>query len=279
MSTRLGLALGITLATAVATWWLVEAQGAGGERTSRVVKLAVDAEGARKPQVERRTEDLFLREPAPPSMALAERAALLHDHIEPMLHRELRHRGVVPDILFPDRYQAIKEMGESNLDGALPWDTVRPVEFNTYFPIKDILTDLQVKHDERVANDPDFIYLAEQIERSREMRERTLLSLNESTVRKERDDNRLAEFNANNMRLFLKGLPMEEWTEPTEEELDPDAVAAVTPEETDEEEANQEDDPLLVESSYILIDMAQMLGSPMTADAVSTSGNLNASNL
>jgi carboxyl-terminal processing protease len=190
-----------------------------------------------------------------------------------------QHRGVVPDILFPDRYQAIKEMGESNLDGALPWDTVRPVEYNTYFPIKDILTDLQVKHDERVANDPDFIYLAEQIERSREMRERTLLSLNEETVRKERDDNRLAEFNANNMRLFLKGLPMEEWTEPTEEELDPDAVAAVTPEETDEEQENQEDDPLLVESSYILIDMAQMLGSPMTADAVSTSGNLNASNL
>ncbi len=98
-------------------------------------------------------------------------------------------------------------------------------------------------------------------------------------MRKERDDNRLAEFNANNMRLFLKGLPMEEWTEPTEEELDPDAVAAVTPEETDEEEENQEDDPLLVESSYILIDMAQMLGSPMTADAVTTSGNLNASNL
>ncbi len=190
-----------------------------------------------------------------------------------------QHRGVMPDILFPDRYQAIKEMGESNLDGALPWDTVRPVEYNTYFPIKDILTDLQVKHDERVANDPDFIYLAEQIERSREMRERTLLSLNEAAVRKERDDNRLAEFNANNMRLFLKGLPMEEWTEPTEEELDPDAVAAVTPEETDEEEENQEDDPLLVESSYILIDMAQMLGSPMTADAVTTSGNLNASNL
>ncbi len=190
-----------------------------------------------------------------------------------------QHRGVVPDILFPDRYQAIKEMGESNLDGALPWDTVRPVEYNTYFPIKDILTDLQVKHDERVADDPDFIYLAEQIERSREMRERTLLSLNEATVRKERDDNRLAEFNANNMRLFLKGLPMEEWTEPSEEELDPDAVAAITPEETDEEEENQEDDPLLVESSYILIDMAQMLGSPMTADAVNTTGNLNASNL
>jgi carboxyl-terminal processing protease len=189
-----------------------------------------------------------------------------------------QHRGVMPDILFPDRYQAIEEMGESNLDGALPWDTVRPVEYNTYFPIKDILTDLQVKHDERVSSDPDFIYLAEQIERSREMRERTLLSLNEEAVRKERDDNRLAEFNANNMRLFLKGLPMEEWKEPTEDELDPDAVAITTPEETAAEEEAQEDDPLLVESSYILIDMAQMLGSPMTADA-SPGSNLSASSL
>jgi carboxyl-terminal processing protease len=152
------------------------------------------------------------------------------------------------------------------------------VEYNTYFPIKDILTDLQVKHDERVSSDPDFIYLAEQIERSREMRERTLLSLNEEAVRKERDDNRLAEFNANNMRLFLKGLPMEEWKEPTEDELDPDAVAITTPEETEAEEEAQEDDPLLVESSYILIDMAQMLGSPMTADA-SAGSNLSASSL
>ena len=110
------------------------------------------------------------------------------------------------------------------------------------------------------------------------MRERTLLSLNEEAVRKERDDNRLAEFNANNMRLFLKGLPMEEWKEPTEDELDPDAVAITTPEETAAEEEAQEDDPLLVESSYILIDMAQMLGSPMTADA-SAGSNLSASSL
>ena len=176
-----------------------------------------------------------------------------------------QHRGVMPDILFPDRYSAIEEMGESNLDGALPWDTVRPVEYNTYFPIKDILTDLQVKHDERVSSDPDFIYLAEQIERSRELRERTTLSLNEEIVRKERDENRRAEFNANNMRLMLKGLPLEEWEEPTEEDLDPESVAAVETEE--EEEELQEEDPLLVESSYILIDMAKMLGNPMTAVA------------
>jgi hypothetical protein len=74
------------------------------------------------------------------------------------------------------------------------------------------------------------------------------------------------------MRLFLKGLPVEEWKEPTEDELDPDADIAVV---TDEEEAdeNKEEDPLLVESSYVLIDMAQLLGSPMTADVVGTGLN------
>lgn len=177
-----------------------------------------------------------------------------------------QHRGVMPDILFPDRYSAIEEMGESNLDGALPWDTVRPVEYSTYFPIKDIIGNLQETHDERVAENPDFIYLAEQIERSREMRERTTLSLNEEQVRKEREESRRAEFNANNMRLFLKGLPMEAWEEPSQEDLDPDSVAVVTPEEAAAEEEIKEDDPLLVESSYILIDMAHILGSSLRGD-------------
>lgn len=177
-----------------------------------------------------------------------------------------QHRGVMPDILFPDRYSAIEEMGESNLDGALPWDTVRPVEYNTYFPIKDVLSDLQAKHDERVATDPDFIYLAEQIERSRELRQRTTLSLNEEVVRTERDESRRNEFNANNMRLFLKGLPLEVWKEPSEEDLDPESVAIANTDENEDEEEKQEDDPLLLESSYILIDMANALGNPMTAD-------------
>lgn len=185
-----------------------------------------------------------------------------------------QHRGVMPDILFPDRYSAIEEMGESNLDGALPWDTVRPVEYNTYFPIKDILGDLQAKHDDRVASDPDFIYLAEQIERSRELRERTSLSLNEEKVRLEREENRRAEFNANNMRLFLKGMPLEVWEEPSEEDLDPESVTIASADE--EEEEKKEEDPLLRESSFILIDMAKALGNPMTAN---NSGALNSAAL
>lgn len=177
-----------------------------------------------------------------------------------------QHRGVLPDIAFPDRYQAIEKMGESNLDGALPWDTVRPVEHNIYHPIKEILPNLQSMHETRVATDPDFIYLAEQIERTRKLREQTTLSLNEEIVKREREERRRTEFDANNLRLSLKGLPLEVWTEPTEEELDPEADTLAANDEEEEEEEAQEEDPLLVESSYILIDMAQLLGRPMTAD-------------
>ncbi|MDP2091367.1 MAG: carboxy terminal-processing peptidase, partial [Pseudohongiella sp.] len=86
-----------------------------------------------------------------------------------------QHRGVLPDINFPDRYQTIETMGESNLDGALPWDTVRPVEYRSYLPLRDILPELQARHEERAAQDPDFIFLNDTVERMLEARQRTTI--------------------------------------------------------------------------------------------------------
>ena len=86
-----------TARPAAVSWWLVEAQGTGGERTARVVTLAVDGQGVRRPPLERKADELFLREPARGAFSVQERVSLVREHIEPMLHRELRHRGVVPD--------------------------------------------------------------------------------------------------------------------------------------------------------------------------------------
>jgi len=178
-----------------------------------------------------------------------------------------QHRGVIPDISFPDRYEAIEEMGESKLDGALPWDTVRPVEYKTYFRIKQILPELQARHAERAQRDADFIYLASQIDRSREMRQRKTLSLNEAMVKKERDESRRESFDRNNMRLFMKGLPLEVWTD--EDELNADgelSEAELALAEAEEDEGvEDEQDPLLVESSNILVDMSKLLGRPMVS--------------
>ncbi len=171
-----------------------------------------------------------------------------------------QHRGVIPDIEFPDFYNAYDDIGESSLDGALPWDTVRPVEYRPYFSIQALLPQLKEQHEERAEASPDFNYLLDQIERTRRYREREQLSLNETEVKTERERNRREEFDAENMRRFLKGLPLNEWVEEGEEESEEDTSAIANNDSTPAEESNgtedeeDEDDPLLLESGRILAD-------------------------
>ncbi len=176
-----------------------------------------------------------------------------------------QHRGVLPDINFPDRYQTIETMGESNLDGALPWDTVRPVEYRSYLPLRDILPELQARHEQRAAQDPDFIFLNDTVERMLEARQRTTIPLNRDALRAQRDADRRAAFDANNLRLLAKGLPLEVWeNEESDEELEDD-LALLSSDNEEEEDAQEEADPLLLESGRVLVDMAELLGQPMNA--------------
>ncbi|MEX2130206.1 MAG: carboxy terminal-processing peptidase [Pseudohongiellaceae bacterium] len=182
-----------------------------------------------------------------------------------------QHRGVLPDIEFPDILQSYEDLGESALDGALPWDTVRPVEYSSYYPIKPLLPELLALHEQRTVSSPDFIYLRDQIERSKVYRERTALSLNEEMVKAEREADRRQEFDAENMRRLLKGLPLREWEEEesdadsgdltealaVNEVTDPEAVDAGGASSNADAELDEveEVDPLLLESGYILVDL------------------------
>ena len=167
-----------------------------------------------------------------------------------------QHRGVIPDISFPDFYDAYEDIGESSLDGALPWDTVRAVEYTPYHAIQALVPELQQRYDERADASPDFIYLREQIERSRVMRQREQLSLNEEDVKEEREKARRTEFDAENMRRLLKGLTLNEWIEDLNAEEEELVANSDTPptDETEEEEEADEGDPLLLESGRILAD-------------------------
>ena len=174
-----------------------------------------------------------------------------------------QHRGVIPDITFPDFYDAYDDIGESSLDGALPWDTVRPVEYRAYHPIQAAIPELKSLHEERAKTSPDFNYLLGQIERTRELREREEISLNEVVVKQEREDARKEEFEAENMRRALKGLPLEEWVE--DEDIDEDSLASsdsevIEPEENEEDSELEEDDPLILESGRILADYINLNG-------------------
>lgn len=201
-----------------------------------------------------------------------------------------QHRGVIPDITFPDFYEAYDDIGESSLDGALPWDTVRPVEFRAYYPVQAYLPKLQELHAKRAAESPDFNFIKEQIDRTRVLREREQISLNEAIVKAEREELKRSEFEAENLRRQLKGLPLKEWIdEDAEAELalsessensdessnessndsskTSAALASTTSsdDESEEPEEPEELDPLLLESGRILADFINLSSGSLSA--------------
>ena len=74
--------------------WLVNSFGARKDAGSQLIPIAVDRTGKRVPSVEKQYRDHFRAPAGQPQFQRAERAALLHEHIEPMLQRELDHRGI-----------------------------------------------------------------------------------------------------------------------------------------------------------------------------------------
>ena len=181
-----------------------------------------------------------------------------------------QHRGVIPDITFPDFYDAYDDIGESSLDGALPWDTVRPVEYRPYFSIQAMLPQLREQHELRAEDSPDFIYLLDQIERTRKYRNREQLSLNELQVKAERERNRREEFDAENMRRFLKGLPLNEWVDEEDLNVDEEEESTIANDDTlttddGNEDIEDEADPLLLESGRILADFISLNGRRLSA--------------
>jgi carboxyl-terminal processing protease len=96
-----------------------------------------------------------------------------------------QNRGVQPDIRLPSAISP-DEVGESSREGALPWNRIRPTQFKRDGSLAPMITDLQTRHDERIAGDPDFQHAVAEIHTLDEMRKRTTVSLNLEKRRAER---------------------------------------------------------------------------------------------
>ena len=77
----------------IVTAWEVETHGSGGEILKRVVKLGLNYEGKRIPSLEKRLEELHMKSDSN-DRSSKDGITLLHEHIEPMLQREIKHRGI-----------------------------------------------------------------------------------------------------------------------------------------------------------------------------------------
>jgi superfamily II DNA or RNA helicase len=92
--------LGISVSSDIAkegvlSLWQVVAQNEKNHRVATVLPLAVDSEGRRAPVLEKSAGDLFWMKPVAPRLSRQEAAMVLSESLEPMLHRDLIHRGVV----------------------------------------------------------------------------------------------------------------------------------------------------------------------------------------
>lgn len=95
-------------------------------------------------------------------------------------------KGVAADINFPEVIDA-KETGEEKEDNALPWDKIPAATYSVVASARDAVAELTKKHEERVAKDPEFIALNEDLKVRDARRDRKFESLNFAKRKAEND--------------------------------------------------------------------------------------------
>ena len=111
-------------------------------------------------------------------------------------------KGVTPDIVLPDVLNYSTLIGESALDNALPWDTIRPVKYENLNLVQPYLGQLHARSDARIATNQDYLYIKQDIEQFQKFQLEKTAPLNEreaikerervATQNRERDNERLA---------------------------------------------------------------------------------------
>ncbi len=178
--------------------------------------------------------------------------------IQPLNHGELKltlakfyrvsgqstqHQGVLPDIDYPSIIDT-KEIGESALPEAMPWDTIRPVVRPAVDPFKPYLAQLKAQHQARSDKDAEFIYIRDRLALTQKLMTEKTVSLNEQARRARHDEVEAKQLALENIRRKAKG------EEPLKElkKEDEDALPA------EDENTKPEDDAYLSETGRILID-------------------------
>jgi carboxyl-terminal processing protease len=182
--------------------------------------------------------------------------------IQPLNHGELKltlakfyrvsgqstqHQGVLPDIDYPSIIDT-KEIGESALPEAMPWDTIRAAIKPAVDPFKPYISQLKSEHDLRSAKDAEFVFIRDKLALAQKLMNEKTVSLNESERRAQHADIEAKQLTLENIRRKAKG------EEPLKElkKEDEDALAA------EQDKTKPEDDAYLSETGRILLDYLKL---------------------
>lgn len=95
-----------------------------------------------------------------------------------------QHRGVLSDIVIPSPTDT-PEIGESALPNPLAYDEVDPQPVKKFSFTSPFIDNLKHRSEERVAKDPEFAYINEDMKRFRERLDLNQLSLNQAVRKRE----------------------------------------------------------------------------------------------
>ncbi|MDH3643865.1 MAG: carboxy terminal-processing peptidase [Gammaproteobacteria bacterium] len=155
-----------------------------------------------------------------------------------------QHQGIIPDIEFPEVYDA-ERIGESSLDDALPWDMIQPAVYPRSNQIQPLLEELKEQHSLRAADDPDFRYFRALALKSKENNRKTHLSLNLAQREQEKTNDDAWRLELENTLRVAKGRDALESLDALDEER----------ENADKDEAKDpHKDAMLRETGNILLD-------------------------
>ncbi|MFC3395755.1 carboxy terminal-processing peptidase [Brenneria rubrifaciens] len=114
-------------------------------------------------------------------------------------------KGVTPDVMMPTGTETV-DTGEKFEDNALPWDSIKAATYTKSGDLKPLISPLNELHQERIAKDPEFQYVAQDIARYNAMKDkRNTLSLNLAQREKENNDDEAVRLGRINDRLAKAG--------------------------------------------------------------------------
>lgn len=116
-----------------------------------------------------------------------------------------QHKGVIPDITYPSPIDPA-EWGESQEDNALPWDHIRKANYSKLDDLTPAITFLTDKHKERIAGEPEFIYLNDGIALYQKEKDRASVTLVKAKREKQREEDKQKSLARANERLKRLGL-------------------------------------------------------------------------
>ncbi|MAD54602.1 MAG: tail-specific protease, partial [Idiomarinaceae bacterium] len=132
-------------------------------------------------------------------------------------------KGVAPDVTLPSYIEA-SEWGESREDNALPWDQIKPAQYDTFSYLDSAeIQSLNKNAHERLEKDPEFAYIFKDIEELRKNMEKTWVSLNLEERENEQAADKKERLQRVNERLKRMGMePVESIDDVDDEVLEVD---------------------------------------------------------